>query len=120
MGDVLEGLITPLGITPGLAGEGSDLYPSKPLTRAERQKNLETFLANMSPADKKKYEEAMARQNPKLLDAIKRPSAANKKAAGGQIKTKRMASGGMTSTMSSASKRGDGIASKGKTRCKMY
>jgi hypothetical protein len=31
-------------------------------------------------------------------------------------KTKKMASGGMTS----ASKRGDGIASKGKTKCKMY
>jgi hypothetical protein len=30
--------------------------------------------------------------------------------------TKKMASGGMTS----ASKRGDGIASKGKTKCKMY
>jgi hypothetical protein len=118
--DVLEGLITPLGLTPGLAGEGSELYPSKPLSSAERKKNLETFLANASPADKKKYEEAMARQNPGLFDAIKRPSAANRKAVGGQIKTKRMASGGMTSTMSSASKRGDGIASKGKTRCKMY
>ena len=118
--DVVEGLITPLGLTSGLVGEGSDRFPSKPLTRAERQKNLETFLANMSPADKKKYEEAVARQNPKLLDAIKRPSAANKRASGGQIKTKRMASGGMASTVSSASKRGDGIASKGKTRCKMY
>ena len=39
---------------------------------------------------------------------------------GGQIKTKKMASGGMTSKASSASKRGDGIASKGKTNCKMY
>jgi hypothetical protein len=35
---------------------------------------------------------------------------------GGAIKTKKMASGGM----SSASKRGDGIATKGKTKCKMY
>ena len=35
---------------------------------------------------------------------------------GGAIKVKKMASGGM----SSASKRGDGIASKGKTKCKMY
>jgi hypothetical protein len=74
----------------------------------------------MSPADRKKMEEALARQRPGLLDAIKRPSAANQRAGGGQIKTKRMASGGMTSTVSSASKRGDGIASKGKTRCKMY
>jgi len=74
----------------------------------------------MSPADRKKMQEALARQNSGLFDGFKRPSAANKKAAGGQIKTKRMASGGMTSTMSFASKRGDGIASKGKTRCKMY
>ena len=35
---------------------------------------------------------------------------------GGAVKAKKMASGGM----SSASKRGDGIASKGKTKCKMY
>lgn len=35
-------------------------------------------------------------------------------------KVKKMASGGMTSSASSASRRGDGIASKGKTRCKMY
>jgi hypothetical protein len=38
------------------------------------------------------------------------------KKKGGSVKTKKMASGGMTS----ASKRGDGIASKGKTKCKMY
>ena len=35
-------------------------------------------------------------------------------------KVKRMASGGMTSKVSSASKRADGIATKGKTRGKMY
>jgi hypothetical protein len=38
------------------------------------------------------------------------------KKKGGAVKAKKMASGGM----SSASKRGDGIASKGKTKCKMY
>jgi hypothetical protein len=42
------------------------------------------------------------------------------KKRGGAIKTKKMASGGMTSKASSASKRGDGIASKGKTKCKIY
>lgn len=41
-----------------------------------------------------------------------------RRAAGGAIK--KMASGGMTSKVSSASKRADGIASRGKTRCKMY
>ncbi len=35
---------------------------------------------------------------------------------GGAVKAKKMASGGMTS----ASKRADGIATKGKTKCKMY
>ncbi len=38
------------------------------------------------------------------------------KKKGGAVKAKKMASGGM----SSASKRGDGIATKGKTKCKMY
>lgn len=33
---------------------------------------------------------------------------------------KKMAKGGMSSVASSASKRADGIASKGKTKCKMY
>ena len=41
-----------------------------------------------------------------------------RRAAGGAIK--KMASGGMTSKVSSASKRADGIASRGKTKCKMY
>ena len=35
-------------------------------------------------------------------------------------KVKKMASGGMTSKSSSASKRADGIAQRGKTKCKMY
>jgi hypothetical protein len=35
-------------------------------------------------------------------------------------KVKKMASGGMTSKVSSASKRADGIATRGKTNCKMY
>jgi hypothetical protein len=37
---------------------------------------------------------------------------------GGAVK--KMASGGMTSKVSSASSRADGIASRGKTKCKMY
>ena len=115
--DVMEGLVTPLGLTPGMAGEGSELYPSKPLSSAERKKIIEA----MSPADRKKMEEALARQgqNSFTFKDFKN-YITSKKAGGGQIKTKRMASGGMTSTVSSASKRGDGIASKGKTRCKMY
>lgn len=39
---------------------------------------------------------------------------------GGMVKPKKMASGGMTSMASSASKRADGIATRGKTKCKMY
>jgi hypothetical protein len=38
-----------------------------------------------------------------------------RRASGGAVKTKNMASGGMT-----ASRRADGIASRGKTKCKMY
>jgi len=44
--------------------------------------------------------------------------AGNPMKKGGAVK--KMASGGMTSKVSSASKRADGIASRGKTRCKMY
>ena len=53
-------------------------------------------------------------------DATKRTRKFNEEDSGVEFKrggkTKKMASGGMTS----ASKRGDGIASKGKTKCKMY
>ena len=115
--DVVEGLITPLGLTPSLAGEGSDLYPSKPLSYSEKKKLIEA----MSPADRKKMEESLAYQNKDNFTFQDfKNFIISKKAGGGQIKAKKMASGGMTSKVSSASKRGDGIASKGKTRCKMY
>jgi hypothetical protein len=39
---------------------------------------------------------------------------------GGKVQTKKMASGGMTSNLSPASKRADGIAQRGKTKCKIY
>jgi hypothetical protein len=39
---------------------------------------------------------------------------------GGETKVKKMAKGGLTSSPSSASSRGDGIASRGKTRGKIY
>lgn len=42
------------------------------------------------------------------------------KKKGGRIKAKKMASGGLTSKVSSASKRADGIATRGKTKCKVY
>jgi len=38
---------------------------------------------------------------------------------GGKVKVKKMASGGMTSKVSSASSRADGIAQRGKTKCKI-
>lgn len=43
-----------------------------------------------------------------------------KKGGSAKAKPKKMASGGMTSKVSSASKRADGIATKGKTKCKIY
>jgi hypothetical protein len=60
------------------------------------------------------YEGAARALREKLGD-----SAFTLKKKGGMVKTKpkKMASGGSTS---SASKRGDGIASRGKTKCKMY
>jgi hypothetical protein len=50
------------------------------------------------------------------LDPTERLLRGYKKGGAVKAKPKKMASGGM----SSASKRGDGIASKGKTKCKMY
>jgi len=50
------------------------------------------------------------------LDPMERLLRGYKKGGAVKAKPKKMASGGM----SSASKRGDGIASKGKTKCKMY
>lgn len=50
------------------------------------------------------------------MDALR--ASGGRRAAGGAIK--KMAKGGMTSMKSSPSKRADGIASRGKTKCKMY
>jgi hypothetical protein len=50
------------------------------------------------------------------LDPMERLSRGYKKGGAVKAKPKKMASGGV----SSASKRADGIASKGKTKCKMY
>jgi len=116
--DVLTSFALPLSATTDEAGAGSDFgFSNKPLSSSEKKKLMEA----MSPADRKKMEEALARQG---QDSFTFKDFKNfitsKKAGGGQIKAKKMASGGMTSKVSSASKRGDGIASKGKTRCKMY
>ena len=54
----------------------------------------------------KDLSELIGRDDPELFGRKK----------GGSVKSKKMASGGMTS----ASKRADGIATKGKTKCKMY
>jgi hypothetical protein len=120
-GDVASDLVMPLSGFMSRPGEGSDFgYSDKPLSRAERQKLIDA----MSPAEKRKMQEALARQgqDPFTFKNFKDYIVA-KKAGGGRIKAapaKKMASGGMTSKASSASKRGDGIASKGKTNCKMY
>ena len=50
------------------------------------------------------------------LDAMRGRGYKTQYKKGGAVKAKKMASGGMTS----ASKRADGIATKGKTKCKMY
>ena len=63
-------------------------------------------------------EEGMKNYKPRRTPAqqLSKPPTLMKK--GGAVK--KMASGGMTSKTSPASKRADGIATKGKTRCKMY
>ena len=67
--------------------------------------------------DKEKYNEFL-KKRPGMMERMRvkdQAAAGSAMKKGGKVK--KMASGGMTS---SASRRGDGIASKGKTRCKMY
>jgi len=64
--------------------------------------------ANVSPTTRAEYDRGISN--------VPRRNSYYKK--GGPVK--KMASGGMTSKVSSASKRADGIATKGKTRGKMY
>ena len=77
-------------------------------TATDQYKNLSRAAA-VTDARKREAEQART-------DALR--SSGGRRAAGGAVK--KMASGGMTSKVSSASKRADGIASRGKTRCKMY
>ena len=95
---------------------------------ASTRSNTQIPVLPLGSSDKKTYERkagATAKEikdyrdqqdAQKRIDALR--SSGGRRAAGGAIK--KMASGGMTSKPSSASKRADGIASRGKTRCKMY
>lgn len=76
--------------------------------------------ANVSPTTRATYDMGMgkmSRASPYDDDEMRGGVRGGYK-RGGLMKAKKMASGGMTS--SSASKRADGIATKGKTRGKMY
>ena len=95
---------------------------------ASTRSNTQIPVLPLGSSDKKTYERkagATAKEvkdyrdqqdAQKRIDALR--SSGGRRAAGGAIK--KMASGGMTSKPSSASKRADGIASRGKTKCKMY
>jgi hypothetical protein len=103
-----EGLIDPSNIRSGRREfEESQIAPASvdetKLSANERLKrsiarNLSGFRRGSTPTDYRPVNERFKR--------------------GGKVK--KMASGGMTSKVSSASKRADGIATKGKTRGKMY
>ena len=79
--------------------------------------------ANVSPTTRADYDMGMgkmARKSPYVYDEHQggvHGDAGYGSKRGGLMKAKKMASGGMAS---SASKRADGIATKGKTKCKMY
>ena len=94
---------------------------SRALNAADQAKFQE---ANVSPTTRATYDMGMgkmARMSPYVYDEHQggvHADAGYGSKRGGLMKAKKMASGGMTS--SSASKRADGIATKGKTKCKMY
>lgn len=76
-------------------------------------------------AERKARRAMEARKNPKQAvkgeeSDVTGGAVGYKKGGFAKAKPKKMASGGMTSKVSSASKRADGIATKGKTKCKMY
>ena len=93
---------------------------TRPLNAAEQSAFKE---ANATPAGRDKYDYGMgqmARKSPYVYDEHQggvHADAGYGSKRGGLLKAKKMASGGMAS---SASKRADGIATKGKTKCKMY
>ena len=93
---------------------------SRALNAAEQAKFQE---ANVSPTTRATYDMGMgkmARMSPYVYDEHQggvHADAGYGSKRGGLMKAKKMASGGMTS--SSASKRADGIATKGKTRGKI-
>jgi len=93
---------------------------SRALNAAEQARFQE---ANATPAGRDKYDYGMgmmARKSPYVYDEHQggvHADAGYGSKRGGLMKAKKMASGGMAS---SASKRADGIATKGKTKCKMY
>jgi len=95
------------------ASTGSGRVPTSEQAAANRQAAMDKVkAAGSSVADYiKNFETPAERRSREAKEA-----SGMKK--GGKVK--KMASGGMTSKVSSASKRADGIASRGKTNCKMY
>ena len=101
-------------ITPNwtTAPDNTSVFATYPLAMAD----VEAWLGAVAPA---MTGDAFARLGAPAGASVSADVAAVKSDSGA-IKAKKMAKGGMTSKPSSASKRADGIASKGKTKCKMY
>jgi hypothetical protein len=86
----------------------------------KRESNKKQFAQDVPFQESSQKTDAMAvaSRAARAADAKKRAAKLSAYKSGGAVK--KMASGGMTSKTSPASKRADGIATKGKTRCKMY
>jgi len=99
--------------------------PNEPIVQSGRQEDEESVKAEPVDETKLSANERLKRSIERNLSGFRRGSGptdyrpVNERFKRGG-KVKKMASGGMTSSVSSASKRADGIATKGKTRGKMY
>jgi len=95
--------------------------PINPKNPAAQQKNI-VSKKQLDDYKKKFGQDKTLRDYMNAQRALKnqpiKPIALPEMRMGGKVK--KMASGGMTSKVSSASRRADGIATRGKTKCKMY
>ena len=112
--------LTPMG--GGFGNVGMELLTAKGAAeRVAKAKELAEAARKAQPGTK--FTSTRSSSTARANEATKRTRKFNEDEAGlefkkgGRAKAKKMASGGMTS---SASSRGDGIASRGKTKCKMY
>ena len=100
-------------------GVGADIEAiANPKTQEDRMRRYQRDAQMSNKIADMRRKVNLFNANPEMEDQIRQNMNSAGMKRGGAVK--KMKKGGMTSMASSASKRADGIASKGKTKCKMY